>query len=101
MIGLSGLVVTRTGYVVISDSNTDKRAIRVWLLDRQCHLVRSISYPTSAYDPEDAAVGRDGAIYVADIGDNGSRRSSIGTLADRAREHAAASLPVPLPGSRP
>jgi hypothetical protein len=78
MIGLSGLVVTRTGYAAISDSNTEKRAIRVWLLDQRCHLVRSISYPTAAYDPEDAAVGRDGTIYVADIGDNGSRRSSIG-----------------------
>ena len=78
MIGLSGLVVTSTGYVAISDSNTDKRAIRVWFLDRGCHLVRSIAYPTAAYDPEDAAVGRDGTIYVADIGDNGSRRSSIG-----------------------
>ena len=78
MIGLSGLIVTRTGYVAISDSNTDKRAIRVWLLDRHCHLARSISYPTAAYDPEDAAVGRDGTIYVADIGDNGGRRSSIG-----------------------
>ncbi len=78
MIGLSGLVVTRTGYVAISDSNTDKRAIRIWLLDRHCRLVRSISYPTAAYDPEDAAVGRDGTIYVADIGDNGSRRSTIG-----------------------
>ncbi len=78
IIGLSGLVVTRTGYIAISDSNTDKRAIRVWLLDRHCHVVRSIAYPTAAYDPEDAAVGRDGTIYVADIGDNASRRSSIG-----------------------
>jgi hypothetical protein len=78
LIGLSGLIVTRTGYFAISDSNTDKRAIRVWLLDKHCHLVRSISYPTAAYDPEDAAVGRDGTIYVADIGDNGRRRSSIG-----------------------
>jgi hypothetical protein len=78
MIGLSGLIVTRTGYVVISDSNTDKRAIRVWILDPHCQLVRSISYPTPVYDPEDAALGRDGTIYVADIGDNGSRRTSIG-----------------------
>lgn len=78
MIGLSGLIVTRTGYVAISDSNTDKRAIRVWILDQHCHLVRSIAYPTPAYDPEDAALGRDGTIYVADIGDNGRRRASIG-----------------------
>jgi hypothetical protein len=78
MIGLSGLVVIPSGYVAISDSNTDKHAIRVRFLDRHCRLVRSISYPTSAYDPEDAAVGRDGTIFVADIGDNASRRTSIG-----------------------
>jgi hypothetical protein len=77
LIGLSGLIVTRTGFVSISDSNVDKSAIRVFFLDRHCRYQRSISYPTSAYDPEDVALGRDGTIYVADIGDNASERSSI------------------------
>ena len=77
IIGLSGLIVTHTGFISISDSNIDKRAIRVWYLDRRCRPVRSVSYPTSAYDPEDAAIGRDGTVYVADIGDNERQRASI------------------------
>ena len=77
VIGLSGLIVTDSGYVSISDSNVDKSAIRVWFFDKKCHVTRSISYPTSAFDPEDAAIGRDGTIYVADIGDNDRTRASI------------------------
>jgi hypothetical protein len=75
--GLSGLVVTKDGYVAVSDSNYDKSRIRIFFLDGQCRLVRSAGYPTSAYDPEDLAVGRDGTLYVADIGDNGRSRRTI------------------------
>lgn len=78
VVGLSGLIVTDSGYISISDSNFDKTKIRVWYFDKKCHVTRSISYPTSAYDPEDAAIGRDGTIYVADIGDNDRTRKSIG-----------------------
>src|SRR5690242_15082246 len=67
LIGLSGLGVTAGGYVAISDSNVDKSAIRIFYLDSRCGLVRSVGYPTSAYDPEDLAIGRDGTLYVADI----------------------------------
>jgi len=77
VIGLSGLIVTGTGFIGISDSNIDKSKIRIWYLNRACHVVRSIGYPTPAYDPEDVALGRDGTLYVADIGDNDSQRSSI------------------------
>ncbi len=77
VIGLSGLIVTKTGFISISDSNIDKSKIRIWYLDQNCHVVTSIGYPTSAYDPEDAAIGRDGTLYVADIGDNGRSRSTI------------------------
>jgi hypothetical protein len=77
LIGLSGLGVTAGGYVAISDSNVDKSAIRIFYLDSRCGLVRSVGYPTSAYDPEDLAIGRDGTLYVADIGDNGRTRSRI------------------------
>ncbi|HWB35438.1 MAG TPA: hypothetical protein VHA75_05365 [Rugosimonospora sp.] len=75
--GLSGLAVTADGYVAVSDSNVDKSRIRIFWLDKRCGYVRSVGYPTSAYDPEDLAVGRDGTLYVADIGDNGRTRSSI------------------------
>lgn len=77
LIGLSGLIVTRDGFIAISDSNIDKSAIRIWYLDRHCHYLRSIGYPTAAYDPEDVAIGRDGTLYVADTGDNDQTRRSI------------------------
>ena len=78
LVGLSGLVVTRDGFVAVSDSNVDKDKIRIFFLDRACRYLRSVGYPTPAYDPEDLAVGRDGTLYVADIGDNGGTRHSIG-----------------------
>ncbi len=77
LIGLSGIAVTADGYIAVTDSNVDKSAIRIFFLDSRCRLVRSIGYPTSAYDPEDLAVGRDGTLYVADIGDNGATRRSV------------------------
>jgi hypothetical protein len=76
-VGLSGLVVTSTGFVAISDSNFDRSKVRIWYLDQQCRATRSVGYPTAAYDPEDAAMGRDGSLYVADFGDNGKTRHSI------------------------
>jgi hypothetical protein len=76
-IGLSGLVATANGYTAISDSNVDKSKIRIFFFNSACTLRRTVAYPTSAFDPEDVAIGRDGSIYVADIGDNASERASI------------------------
>jgi len=67
---LSGLVVTPTGYLAINDSNWDPSAIRIFYLDKNCKLTRSVGYPTTARDPEDLALARDGTVWVADIGDN-------------------------------
>jgi len=77
LVGLSGLVVTAGGFISESDSNFDKSRIRIWYLDKHCKLLRSVRYPTSALDPEDAAMGRDGTLYIADIGDNDRTRRSI------------------------
>src|SRR5215813_4390925 len=77
LVGLSGLVVTGSGFISISDSNFDKSRIRIWYLDRHCKPQHSVRYPTAAFDPEDAATGRDGTLYVADIGDNDRSRRSI------------------------
>ncbi len=76
-IGLSGLIVTGNGYISVSDSNIDKSKIRIFYFDKGCKLVRTVGYPTPAYDPEDVAMGTDGTLYVADIGDNAAERSSI------------------------
>jgi hypothetical protein len=81
---VSGMVATRTGYVAINDSNIDRAKVKIFFLDGKCRLTRSVSYPTSARDPEDLAIARDGTLWVADIGDNsalsggsGNRRTTI------------------------
>ncbi|MET7397908.1 hypothetical protein ABZS66_30910 [Dactylosporangium sp. NPDC005572] len=81
---VSGLAATTSGYIVINDSNVDRSKTRIMFLDSSCKLVRSVSYPTSAFDPEDLAVTKDGTVWVADVGDNttatggsGNRRSTI------------------------
>ncbi|WP_433199297.1 hypothetical protein ACQP00_26705 [Dactylosporangium sp. CS-047395] len=81
---ISGLVATTDGYAVINDSNVDRSREKIFLLDDACRVTRTVSYPSSAFDPEDLAVTKDGTLWVADIGDNttltggsGNRRSSI------------------------
>jgi hypothetical protein len=75
---LSGLAATDTGYVAINDSN-DAGAERIFRLDNQCKVTSSLSYaPGDARDPEDVAVAPDGTIWVADIGDNDAKRTTVG-----------------------
>ena len=76
-IGLSGLIDTGDGFISMSDSNFDKSKIRIFYFGPACKLRRTIGYPTAAFDPEDVAIGHDGTLYVADIGDNASQRNSI------------------------
>src|SRR6185503_14085252 len=84
---VSGLVATATGYVVINDSNLEQSRQKVFFLDASCRVSNQISYPRPTRDPEDLAVGKDGTIWVADIGDNsqvtggsGNRRTTIALL---------------------
>jgi hypothetical protein len=51
--------------------------MRIYRLDNQCKVVNSTAYPSSALDPEDLAVGPDGAIWSADIGDNDGKRTTV------------------------
>src|SRR5262249_12360741 len=77
---LSGLVATANGYVTVNDSNFDPTKIRIFFLDRNCKVTRTVSYPTAARDPEDLAVAPDDTLWVADVGDNittAPRRTTI------------------------
>ncbi len=67
---LSGLVATPDGYVSIVDSQWQRGQVVIVYLDGACRVTRTQAYPTSARDPEDLAVAPDGALWVADIGDN-------------------------------
>ncbi|WP_433086011.1 hypothetical protein ACQP1P_12080 [Dactylosporangium sp. CA-052675] len=82
------------GYLVENDSNPEPRKTRLFYLGPDCKVTRSVGYPTTARDPEDLAVGRDGTVWIADIGDNspltggsGKRRDTIAlwTLAPGAK----------------
>ncbi|MGV9212321.1 hypothetical protein ACTFTM_10725 [Micromonospora sp. RB23] len=74
---LSGMVATDDGYVVVNDGADDEARRRIFFLDKRCTVARAVSYPSRPRDTEDLAVGRDGAVWVADIGDNDRNRETI------------------------
>jgi hypothetical protein len=79
---ISGLVATQTGYYAIQDSQSGGVKSKIFVLDNACKLTKTIEYPTQARDPEDAALDKNGTLYVADIGDNDE--NSGGTKEPRA-----------------
>jgi hypothetical protein len=79
---LSGLVATRSGYIVVNDSTTLDSRKRVFYLDRECGVVKSVRYTgRGPRDPEDLAVSPDNkTLWIADTGDNPTatqRRTSV------------------------
>ncbi|PYC76066.1 hypothetical protein C7C45_02035 [Micromonospora arborensis] len=74
---ISGMVATDDGYVVINDGADDEARRRIFFLDERCAVVRSVAYPSRPRDTEDLAIGRDGTVWVADIGDNDHSRPTI------------------------
>jgi hypothetical protein len=75
---ISGLAATRTGYVVVNDGSDDPAHRRIFFLDRRCSVVRTVAYPSRPRDTEDLGYAADGTLWVADIGDNGLTRTTIG-----------------------
>ena len=78
LVEISGLVATSGGYVVVNDGSEDKDRRRIFFLDRKCSVTRTVSYPSRPRDTEDLALGADGTLWVADIGDNSLTRDTIG-----------------------
>ena len=75
---LSGLAVSGDGYVTIDDSSDDARRRRIFYLTSRCKLSRTVSYPSRTRDTEDLALAPDGTLWVADTGDNGRSRETVG-----------------------
>ncbi|MEV4483177.1 hypothetical protein [Micromonospora coxensis] len=84
---ISGLVATDDGFVAVNDGSDEESHRRIFFLDTDCAVVRTVRFPSRPRDTEDLAVTADGTVWVADIGDN-----------DRARETVA--LWTLRPGSR-
>ncbi|WP_433216651.1 hypothetical protein ACQP00_08195 [Dactylosporangium sp. CS-047395] len=69
---ISGLVAKPDGgYYAIQDSQLEPARAKIYVLDDACKLTKTIKYdPGRALDPEDAALDKNGTLFVADIGDN-------------------------------
>jgi hypothetical protein len=74
---LSGLAATADGYVAINDGASNPADTRVFRLDGACRVQQVIAYPSTARDPEDLAIGDDGTVWIADIGDDNKNRATI------------------------
>ncbi|WP_107076278.1 hypothetical protein [Micromonospora sp. MH33] len=74
---ISGMVATDDGFVVVNDSADEEPRRRIFFLDRECAVVRTVPYPSRPRDTEDLAMGVDGTIWAADIGDNNRSRQAI------------------------
>ena len=74
---ISGMVATDDGFVVVNDGVDDEDGRRIFFLDSECSVVRSVPYPSQPRDTEDLAVDADGTVWVADTGDNGRSRKTI------------------------
>ncbi|MEW1586711.1 hypothetical protein AB0283_14840 [Micromonospora vinacea] len=75
---ISGMVATDDGYVVINDGADDEARRRIFFLNQRCAVARTVSFPSRPRDTEDLAIGRDGTVWVADIGDNDRSRTTVG-----------------------
>ncbi|WP_207921569.1 hypothetical protein, partial [Micromonospora sp. KC721] len=77
---LSGLVATKTGYIVINDGSLEENRKRVFYLDSKCKIAKEpVRYSGGGpFDTEDLAVSPDGrTLWIGDIGDNpGKQRRS-------------------------
>ncbi|MEU3456531.1 hypothetical protein ABZ671_23460 [Micromonospora sp. NPDC006766] len=74
---ISGMVATTTGFVVVNDSADEEPRRRIFFLDANCAVVRTVRYPSRPRDTEDLAVDADGTLWVADIGDNDRTRQTV------------------------
>ncbi|WP_433368679.1 hypothetical protein ACQPZX_42035 [Actinoplanes sp. CA-142083] len=82
---LSGIVATKTGFIVINDSTNVDSHKKVFFLDNKCKVTDEKAYSGKGpLDPEDLILSPDGkTLWIADIGDNnynkedGTRREKI------------------------
>jgi hypothetical protein len=75
---LSGMVVHDGGLWAVSDGG---RRVQVHRVDRSsCAVLDTRTADVDPYDVEDLAVGPDGALWVADLGDNDRARDTVAVV---------------------
>ncbi|MDG4792371.1 hypothetical protein [Micromonospora sp. WMMD1082] len=91
---ISGLVVLKSGYIVINDSTDQDSRKRVFYLNKDCQVARDgVRYSGAGpFDTEDLAVSPDGkTLWIADTGDN---------VTSRQRRERVAVWSMPINGSK-
>jgi hypothetical protein len=74
---LSGMVATKTGYIVINDSSDQDSRKRVFYLDATCQIAKDpVRFSGQGpFDTEDLALSPDGrTLWIADTGDNATSK---------------------------
>ncbi|MEU8215185.1 hypothetical protein AB0C47_05390 [Micromonospora taraxaci] len=75
---LSGLVATKSGYIVVNDGTENVARKRVFFLDSKCKISKEpVRYSGQGpADTEDLALSKDGStLWIADIGDNADSKT--------------------------
>ncbi|WP_406058840.1 hypothetical protein [Micromonospora sp. NBC_00860] len=70
---LSGLIATKSGFIVVNDGTEDAARKRVFFLDSKCKISKEpVRYSGQGpFDTEDLALSKDGkTLWIADTGDN-------------------------------
>ncbi|MFF5171009.1 hypothetical protein ACFY3U_00040 [Micromonospora sp. NPDC000089] len=91
---LSGLVATRTGYIVINDGSPQENRKRVFYLDTRCAIAKEpVRYSGDGpFDTEDLTLSPDGkTLWIADTGDN---------VTSKERRSRVAVWTMPVDGSK-
>lgn len=71
---LSGLAADGENWYAVPDGG---KQLQVFVLRKDCSVLRMITAPVDPFDVEDLARGRDGRLWLADIGDNRRERKTI------------------------
>ncbi|WP_405109464.1 hypothetical protein OG559_28600 [Micromonospora sp. NBC_01405] len=74
---ISGMAAVGDGFVVVNDGADEEARRRIFFLDADCAVVRTVRYPSRPRDTEDLGVGADGTVWVADVGDNDRSRRTV------------------------
>lgn len=77
---LSGIVAIDSGFIVIDDSTTLSDHRRVFYLNNECAITKSVRYGGNGpRDTEDMILSPDGkTLWIADTGDNDRSRATVG-----------------------
>ncbi|MFY1701075.1 MULTISPECIES: hypothetical protein [Micromonospora] len=90
---VSGLVATKSGYIVVNDGTEVEERKRVFYLDTKCQVTKAVAYTQQGpFDTEDLALSPDGkTLWIADTGDN---------ITSRERRERVAVWTMPVDGSK-